>query len=180
MKKCQRENLVNLLAFCLNLGEKAINPSFPSFSSLSQKSGTLVQKSHSANTATYIQVTVLPCPKCKWAACQTCVNLHVRQPLLFSAAKWSGKVQIPVGTYAERGWRSPKRKGKAQAEKGILGTGQIQGLASKQDHDTEGLPTDHDGKYPHLGRERKGLGQSGRHVQSMHACTEQSVHVQQT
>jgi len=90
----------------------------------------------------------------------------------------NGKVWIPAETCTEMGWRSPTRKYKAQAEKGILGTGQIQGLASKQDHDTEGLPTDPDGKYPHLGRERRGLGKSGSDFQSMHACTEQHVHVQ--
>lgn len=102
---------------------------------------------------------------------QTNVRATLSHPLLFSAAKRDGRIQIPMETRAERGSGSPARKHKDQAEKGI---------ASEQDHNTKGLPTDPDGKESHVGRQCKGLGQSDREFQSMHACTEQPVHVQQS
>lgn len=91
VKKCYRENLVNVLAFCLDLEEKAINPSSSSFSILSQKSGILVQKSHSANTAAYTPVAVLLYPKCKQA--------HIRHTLELPCPASSALLQRGMGRY---------------------------------------------------------------------------------
>lgn len=101
---------------------------------------------------------------------------HIRHTLELPCPASSALLQRGMGRYrtlpgpVQKGPSSPSRtlqqvstklrkKDNTKAEKGILGTGQIQGLASKQD--TGSLLSDLDGKYPCLGRECKRLGQSG-------------------
>lgn len=87
-KNATEKNLVNLLVFYLG---KAIKPSSLSFSSLLQKSGILIRKSHSANTAAYTPVTALPNPKKKRAARQTNARVALSHPLLFSVQRGMGR-----------------------------------------------------------------------------------------